>query len=83
MNTHTDFKTIPLGLFLIRMMHESTGGKVLHIGLKIRDGEWFNQAQCPVFSETASKSSCSEFWDWAQKNLPIYEYPNIVKAAIA
>jgi len=72
---------VPLGLFLIRMQHESTGGPVLHIGLKVRDAEWYEQPTCPVYSETASKKHCAEFWAWAEEHLPIYEYPNTVKAA--
>jgi hypothetical protein len=83
MKIHTDFKTIPMGLFLLKMVHESTGGEILHIGLKVRDAEWYEQARCPVYSEDASKMDCADFWRWASENLPVYEYRNIVKRATA
>lgn len=81
--THTDFKTVPMGLFLMRTYHASTGGPVLHFCLKVRDADFYEQAACPVYSETMMKPKFEEFWAWALENLPIYEYPDIVKAAIA
>jgi hypothetical protein len=49
----------------------------------VRDADFYEQAACPVYSETMMKPKFEEFWAWALENLPIYEYPDIVKAAIA
>jgi hypothetical protein len=77
-----NFNEIPLGLFMVEMNHERSG-LCLHIGLKTSDSEWYEQPNCPVFSETATKVTCRDFWEWAKKNLPTYRYDEVVRNALA
>ncbi len=81
-NSVSDFAALPKGLYLCRMLHERTGKHVIHIGLKLHDVPWHDQPRVPVYSEEATSATCAEFWEWAAKNLPIYEYPNPVKSAL-
>lgn len=77
-----DFADVPKGLYLLRMFHERTGKHCLHIGLKLHDGAWHEQPSTPFYSEEATSATCAEFWEWATKSLPIYEYPNLVKSSL-
>jgi len=81
MSIHTDFATVPLGLFVCRLSHEDFVS--LHLQLKTTDEAWSDQPALPVFHEHASRDQRVKVWDWAKKNLPIYEYPNPVKVASA
>lgn len=81
MATQTDYDSIPIGFYLLRVLHESTGKHSDHLALKTHSGAWHEQPSVPYFSAQASFNSCKEFWIWAEKNLPIYELPMPVKAA--
>ena len=75
-----EWNDIPnVGLILIRMFHERKDKHVFHIHLKINDKPWFDQPKLPVPVFSAEVSSCEEFWDWAKENLPVWDYPDIVK----
>lgn len=78
----SDFSAIPKGLYLCRMLHERTGKHCLHIGLKLHDAPWYDQPSVPVYAEEITSATCAEFWEWAAKNMPIYEYPRPVKSAM-
>lgn len=73
-----NWEEIPKGLCLIRMFHERTGKHVLHLHLKLNDGPWYDQSRVPVHSQNVP--GFSEFWEWAEKNIPIWDYPEIVKS---
>lgn len=82
MNLITDWSQIPLGLHLIKMFHERTGKHVLHVHLKLSDDPWYEQPKVPAtLSQESSQDSHLGFWEWAEHNLPIYEYPDKVKSS--
>ena len=80
MKIYKDFKEVPMGMFLMKAFHESTNSEIFHIGLKISDAEWFNQAKCPVYSENIPDFKV--FWSWAKENLPVFDYSTTIKSAI-
>ena len=79
--THTDFSEIPHGMYLIEAFHESQGRVIYHLGLKLNDGEWYDQVRCPVYSESITPDKFTSFWKWAKENLPIYKQEHPIKAA--
>jgi hypothetical protein len=76
-----DWAQVPKGLCLIRMFHERTGKHCLHLQMKLNDGPWYDQPHVPAaYSQEATKESHAEFRKWAEQNLPIFDYKEIVKA---
>lgn len=80
--TTSDFSTVPFGLYLCRMLHTRTGRHCLHVSLKAHAGPWHEQPAVPFYSQHPDGGEDTvrypEFWEWAEKNLPIYEYPHPV-----
>jgi hypothetical protein len=64
------------------MFHERIGAHVFHAKLKVNDGEWFNQVDCPVFSSTMYVDYYADFWAWAIENMPIFDYKEVIKSAL-
>ena len=79
MNIITDWPQVPHGIFLMRMFHESRGEHVLHLHLKVSDAPWYDQPSIPAAVSQAA-SGGEEFWDWAEQNLPIFDYPSPLPA---
>jgi hypothetical protein len=80
-NLFDDWAEIPIGICLIRMFHERTGKHCLHLQMKLNDGPWHDQPHVPMaYSQESTKDSHREFWDWAEKTLPIFDYKEIVKS---
>jgi len=77
----TDWKLVPNGMFMVRMFHARTDCHVLHLCVRVNDGPWSDQIHVPAHSEYVSKDYSKDFWDWAKANLPIYDYPEKVKAS--
>lgn len=75
-----DWSQVPKGLILVRMLHERTGKPCLHLHLKLKDGPWYDQAHVPAYSQFATRDTHREFWEWAEQNLPIFDYPEVVRA---
>jgi hypothetical protein len=67
----------------MRMLHERTGKHCYHLHLKVNDGEWFEQINVPANSQESCETVGvnRDFWEWAEKNLPIYDHQNPVKSA--
>ena len=63
----------------MKAFHERTGSIHRHIGLKVKDASYYDQARCPVYSDDIPRFEV--FWDWAENNLPIYEHQEPFKAA--
>lgn len=61
----------------MRMFHEPPGEYVMHLHMKVNDGPWYNQPHMPVHSQGAD--GYEAFWRWAEQNIPIWDYPDIVK----
>lgn len=77
--TTNDWSEIPIGMCLIRMFHERLGTHLLHLHVKQDSStQWFDQPGVPCFSQGIG--SHGEFWTWAEKNLPIWDYPAPVKS---
>jgi hypothetical protein len=75
-----DWSQVPKGLCLVRMFHERSGKHCLHLHLKLNDGPWYDQPHVPTaYSQEATKDSHREFWEWAEKSMPIYNYPEVVR----
>lgn len=82
MNSTKDWSAIPPGLLLVKMFHERTGRHCLHLHLKLNEDPWYDQPKVPAtLSQEASMGTHSKFWEWAEQNLPIWEYPEKVKAS--
>jgi hypothetical protein len=77
------WEEIPLGICLIKMLHERTGKYCLHLHLKINEGEWFEQIDVPALSQESTMETNRDFWTWAENNLPIYDHQKPVKSAHA
>ncbi len=68
----------------MRMLHERTGKHVLHLMVKANDGDWNEQPNVPAYSQEVSiLGNHKEFWEWAEKNLPIYDHQKPVKSGYA
>ena len=82
MNLIEKWEEMPIGIGLIRMLHQSTGEHCFHLQMKVDNRPWYNQPLVPqAYSCSASKEWAGEFWDWAIKNLPVYDYKDVVKPA--
>lgn len=79
MQTYTDFDQVPIGLYIFLATHASSG-PIRHIGLKTRQAPWFDQPACPFYSQAATKD-LTDFWTWAEANLPTFAYANVIKSA--
>jgi hypothetical protein len=62
------------------MFHARSGKHVLHLQMKLSDGQWYDQPHVPVYSQESSMETHREFWEWAEKSLPIYNYPEVVRS---
>lgn len=72
----SEWDQVPKGLCLIRMFDRHFSKHILHLHLKLNDGPWYDQPHVPAaYSQEATKNSHREFWEWAEKSLPIYNYP--------
>jgi hypothetical protein len=77
----TNWSDIPNGICLMRMFHERTSKHCLHVQLKTDDRPWYEQPHFPtILSQAATQTSHADFWDWAEKNLPIFDYQEPVKS---
>lgn len=76
----SDWDQVPKGLMILRANHERTGSNCLHLKLKLNDGPWYDQPSVPTYSQEAMKDRYFEFWKWAEGNLPIWNYPEVIKS---
>lgn len=74
----SDWSEIPKGIYLMRAFHEGPGKHILHLDWKVNDGPWYKQPPIPAVY-TQDIPGYSEFWEWAEKNLPIWDYPEVIK----
>lgn len=75
----SEWSEIPRGLYLFRALHESSGSYVLHVCLKLSDEPWFDQPHTPFYTQRATCEQTPEFWKWAEQNLPIWNYSELIK----
>lgn len=81
MKTFTDYKEVPIGFYIFRAYYESKGELCDHICLKAKDTEWFDHVQVPMYSHWVTRDAFADFWSWTEENLPVYLYPNNIKAS--
>lgn len=73
----SNWSKIPKGMCLVRMFHERIGKHCLHLHMKLNEGPWYDQPHVPAHSQ--GEAGYEEFWQWAEKNLPIWDYPEPVR----
>jgi hypothetical protein len=80
MKLYSEWSDIPFGICLIRMFHERTGRHCLHLQMKIDARPWYEQPHIPAaYSQESTKQTHRVFWEWAEHNLPIFDYREKVK----
>lgn len=80
MKTYTKFEDVPLGFYIMRAQHEKAGA-VHHLCLKVDNQKpWHDQINVPANSEAMKCSITDRFWEWAKENMPIWEYPDVIKS---
>ena len=73
-----DWEKVPHGLHLMRMFHKDSQKHVFHLCLKTSDAPWHEQPHVPFYSSAATIKNHAEFWAWAEKTLPIFDYPDAI-----
>jgi len=84
MNITTDWAKIPHGFYLRREYHpglaRGAGGWVHTINVKTSDEPAYNQPHVPAREDSwRHGATTSDFWNWAQENLPVWETAPRVK----
>lgn len=79
--TTENFEEIPIGMFVTKAFHESGQKFYLHLSVRVDGREWCYQPSVPAYSSGIGQHE--EFWEWAQKNLPVYHYPKKIKGVVA
>ena len=76
-NEFNEWADIPYGIILIRMFHVSSGKHILHLHMKVNESPWNEQPKIP-HTYSSSIHGFEDFWEWAEVNLPIWNYPHPV-----
>lgn len=75
---YSSWSEVPKGMCLVRVFHERLGMYILHAHLKLNEeAPWYSQPRIPIHSQNVP--GYEDFWKWTEQNLPIWDYPEVVK----